>query len=458
MDAPRIIVREQVAAVDSVAGDELAEALAAVPGALLSAEGWDWAIRIGPDRAYSLERIVADVRARRRRRRRRQSLRELSARRDLDDPVIELIDAGERRLSLLDDWSSLALETLRSIPGTRTVEAAGRTEVPLTRWTAAAIRDCVEAHSLRLSPAAARALAELSAPAEAAAALAHTQRADSGAQPEGLSMDPSGAMVVLVPGERLDLMRDFAALPGAKAWGETGRWVAPASPEAARLVRALTANHPDLAIAPEVTRWLDEAPRWIARLDVRPTRDGPLLVMRTRWGEPPAQLGELDGLVRGPEESTAPLSPANLRLLASIRDDEPEVSSTAEFDRALAWLDSNPKARKVPPAELDVVAEGRSRHYEVDGIWDLDAEGAFIAIEASVARRGEHAKADRLPIEAWPADRLARFIRARGLAHDAGRRAGHPRGAGGGRRLRSPHRPLQGPRRRGADRGAHAAS
>ena len=58
----------------------------------------------------------------------------------------------------MDDWHALWVEALRAIPGGRSIEDAGRFEVPLSGWTATEIERAVEGHGLKLSPPASRAL------------------------------------------------------------------------------------------------------------------------------------------------------------------------------------------------------------------------------------------------------------------------------------------------------------
>jgi hypothetical protein len=87
------VVRNGIAPVDVVVGDELAEALSAVPGTVLSVGRMAWAVRIGPERAFSVAQIadrfglVADENS-------RVALGDLVATRDVSRPLVELIDRG----------------------------------------------------------------------------------------------------------------------------------------------------------------------------------------------------------------------------------------------------------------------------------------------------------------------------------------------------------------------------
>ena len=121
---PRLaLAPDGLATLDVVPSGELAAALAAVPGTPIAVSGAAWALRVGPERASSLAQIARrfglriDDRSRLR-------LRELLARRDVARPVVELLDHGQPRLSVLDE-PSLGVEALRSIPGSATHQAAG---------------------------------------------------------------------------------------------------------------------------------------------------------------------------------------------------------------------------------------------------------------------------------------------------------------------------------------------
>jgi hypothetical protein len=58
----RLLVRNGIAALDAVDGADLAEALGAIPGTVVSVRRMAWALRIGPERAYSLAQIVERLR------------------------------------------------------------------------------------------------------------------------------------------------------------------------------------------------------------------------------------------------------------------------------------------------------------------------------------------------------------------------------------------------------------
>ncbi len=385
--------------------DGLTAALDAIPGAPVELRGMAWTRRLGPDRAESLAQILAayelelseSAEA---------GLLELRAARDVDNPVVEVVrDADGAWLSVLEDWQSFALEELRGIPGTRERAAAGRVEVPLTAWTADAIETAVRTHDLRLSPAAQSAMADL---------LGSETPEDPQAEPSSMSvvMDGHGHLVLKAP-PHSELARQFTALAGARAWGDGSRWLVPTSPETARTLRRLADEDPYLTFDKQSLRWLTEAPRWIARIEVERTPRGPEIRMTTRWGDTPAALTDLDGLESRLTDLAAPLTAANVKRLAEIATPEPELTLSPAIANSIEWLTDNPTATEIPPAELDLVAEHGGSRLRVDAIWDEDPENAFLHQEDALLRQHRliNPRSDYFPATAWPPDRLTRFVR-----------------------------------------------
>ena len=412
---PRLVVRSGIAAVDVVPGGALGDALAAVPGTVISVGRMAWAARIGPERAYSIG-LIADRFGLLCDHESRDCLDEIAERRDASRPVVESIDRDDRiSLSILDE-PSLAVETFRSIPGASAREPAGRLEVPLTRWTGGAIRACVDAHRLRLSPAAELALRRaLEAPAREPPASGMMTADETAAS---VTMHGSGAYVVLKAGARAELATAFAALPGAKQQDRHGRrWMLPASPESARDLRGLLGRASAIGVDEPSRQWLREAPRWIARVDVESPDGQPRLTFSTRWGDPPASLDRLGGLSSVGTYRSAELSVANVREIATLRESESELTLGAGAHRALAWVAANPDEETVPRAQLDVAGDHGPSRFVIEPIWDQDVEAAFYAQEAHLLRinANDRAGASELPADAWPSDELARFIRVNGV-------------------------------------------
>jgi len=325
--------------------------------------------------------------------------------------VVELINRDGLWLSLMEDWLSLAVEELRAVPGSRERPHAGRIEVPLTRWTAEPIERTVGSHCLRLSPAAELALREqLPSGHEPSAG-----ELDSGVSEDALvSMDGGGSFLVLAAQPRCALARAFASLPQARAWpGHSGRWLVPPTPDAARALRGLASEHPELTFDAESERWREQAPRWIARLEVDQSGAAPGMRITTRWGQPPPELEELDSLEILAAHRTAPLSTANLRIVARILPSESEVSLAPGIECSLDWLARNPEATTVPAAELDLLEERDGPRLRVDAIWDEEPERAFVAQEMVLLHRHRELSpsATDLPASAWPPETLARFVR-----------------------------------------------
>jgi SWI/SNF-related matrix-associated actin-dependent regulator 1 of chromatin subfamily A len=412
---PRLTVSSGIAAVDTLHSDSLREALTAIPGTIVPVRGMAWAVRIGPERACSLahlaQRFELACGAESRR-----TLDQLTAKRDPARPVVELIERDELRLSVLDE-PSLGVEALRSIPGSAAQAGAGRLEVPLTRWTAGAIAECVEAHALRLSPPAELALREaLATPTAEEVTLSHSDAAgvtigDSDAG--GVTMLQSAAHVVLTAGDRDDLARSFARLPEVRTINrEARRWLLPATPQGARALRELLASDGPLTLDDVSARWLQEAPRWIARAEIDVTGGEPRIALTTRWGEPPPTLVELDGSTTSIAGIMAPLSAANIRVIAALAKSESELTVTGEVDRVIAWLAAHPDEATIPGAELDIQI-GDPARFVVEPVWNPEIEAAFLAQEAHLLRfhRITSPEASELPADAWPTDELARFIR-----------------------------------------------
>ena len=388
----------------------LAEALAAVPGVPL--EGFAWALRIGPDRAASIERVAescglaVDETS-------RAALAELVSRRG-DEPVIELVGGqANPRMSLLEDWPYLWAEELKSVPGTTEVADAGRIEVPLSPWTAATISDVVRTNGLRLSPACELALRDaLEGPG-----APMVSPADDEPPSHDVSIPSAGADVLLCTEPGGPVAAGIAGLPGVRSLGRgLGRWVLPPTPQAARALRKLRERHPDLTLDEASEAWLHEAPRWIAHVEVDALGKAPRLVIGTSWGEPPAALTEsLKKVVHHARRILAPLNPANLRALEAATEREAEVSFSSAAQNAMSWLAENPDALELPPAELDVIQEVDGPRYVMEPVWDERVETEFLAHESSLARKSGRRDTE-LPASGWPPDMLARFIRKHRVA------------------------------------------
>ena len=408
-------VVSNIAVIDTLGPEGLPEALAAIPGTPLRSGDAAWALKLGPERAASLQRVAGafdlglDSES-------EATLSALATQRDPGDPPIEVIcDSEGDWLSLSDDCASLGTEALKAIPGTRSVSAAGRVEVPIATWTRDSIREIVDTYALRLSPPARRALDGSPAP--------ETQEADRSAspgpatdEPASIRLDASGTLLEVHSGGRAELSLAFAGVPSARSWGTgAGGWLLSANRETARAVGTVLGTH-DVDVDDRATRWLEEALRWIARFDVDGGAGAPRIEITTRWGEPTSLEGVSD-LTSTSAGHCAPLSPANLRHLARLAAAEPEVTSSLQFDLCADWLERNPDAAEIPPAELDVAAEGLSEYLTVRPLWSDEAMGALARNEAYLLRqrKSRGRQEPHLPASAWPADTIARLIRAHRL-------------------------------------------
>lgn len=405
-----MVAQGRLVAIKGSLSPSLADALAAIPGLPVKVHGMSWALRVGPDRAASLGR-VAEQHGVEMNDASRQVILQLRSERDVSDPVVEVTTCDGVWLSLMEDWLSLAVEELRAVPGTRARPAAARIEVPLTRWTAEAIERTLRSHGLRQSPA-----AEIALKREMVSQT-QTPVADPGSAYEPrharVWMDDGGFLVLAAPPHD-DLARAFGGLPGARRWAQqTGRWLVPTTPDAARALRRLASDHPELTFDAETERWVEEAPRWIARIDIDRSESRPGMRITTRWGHPPPELEELDSLETRAAHRVAPLSTHNLQVVERVLSSETEVSVASGIENALEWLTKNPAATAVPGAELDLITEPDGMRLSVETIWDEEPESAFVAQELALLRRhrGLSPSAINLPAGAWPAETLARFVR-----------------------------------------------
>ncbi len=397
----RLAVRGGVATLRGEISVAVADAVTAIPGVPMRVDGAGWALRLGPDRAESVARaadalsIPVDAHS-------AQELADMRARRELANPIIEVTtDRAGAWLSLMNDWRTPGIDGLRAVPGGRERPEVARFELPLTPSNATAIDETVRGSGLRLSPAAERALREV---------LVH------GAPEHGrVSMcDGAGyATVTAAPGSPLALA--VGAIPGARSLEQpAGRWLVRATPQSARELRRLGVIHKGMTFDSGSDAWLDEAPEWIARVEIRDTSGHPCLRIVTRWGDPPAELRAIDGF----DLDEAPLTVRSLEVLRHLRGTGHELAFAPAVDRSLAWLERNPGAARIPPAELDLVVEGGVPRLTVDAIADNGAEHAFLLWEASVLRRHRNRvpQADELPAAAWPPDMLARFVTLHGVS------------------------------------------
>ena len=218
-------------------------------------------------------------------------------------------------------------------------------------------------------------------------------------------MEADGSHVVIRAADGSSLVRRTADLPAAHNMGD-GRWLVPATREAARGLREIVAELGALELDPASTLWLEQAPRWIAHASIE-TADEPEITISTRWGDPPERLTTLDGLTQRSGRHHAPLSVENARALAELLTEEKELTTTPEIDATIAWLEARPEASSIPGAELDLVDEAAGPTLVVTAIWDEGAADVFHQHQTALAGPD----GGDPPASAWPPDVLARFIR-----------------------------------------------
>ena len=183
-------------------------------------------------------------------------------------------------------------------------------------------------------------------------------------------MTEDGGLVVLATGDRRELAPVFARVPGARAFGRDGRWLATSSPFIAGKVREIVSEHAGIEVAPEAEAWLAEKPR--PRYDV------------------PEPLPEPERLVQ---------------LEAPV---EPEATLAALTPLAVDNATSDEPALPAEPGVLDVAT--------VDGVTTLvvtpDPSARFAGQAAGqlAMYRRKYPGAAALPYDAWPAGSLETLV------------------------------------------------
>lgn len=204
-------------------------------------------------------------------------------------------------------------------------------------------------------------------------------------------MSEDGALVVLAIGDRQELTSVFATVPGARAWGQRGTWLATSSPFIAGKLRAILGEHDGIEVAPDVQAWLEAKPR--------PQFEVPVVV------EPEA----FEELEVEPAAAPAAVEPEP--------EPEPDVPVAAEPDASLAALrplrgpnaaGDEPEPAPATPGLLDVTT--------TDGVTTLvatsDPSGRFAGQSAGqlAMYRRRHPGATTLPYDAWPATALEQIV------------------------------------------------
>jgi SWI/SNF-related matrix-associated actin-dependent regulator 1 of chromatin subfamily A len=144
-------VHDGVAYIASPMDESLRATLRAIPGRF-----WDkglrmWTIRLGPDRAESVARLVASFPAFRAETETLSQLDRYRALRDLSHPGIEsVLPRDQWCLSLCADWNHPIVDELGQRPGALPYRAVGRICVPISTATAEDLRAIVDRYGIRL--------------------------------------------------------------------------------------------------------------------------------------------------------------------------------------------------------------------------------------------------------------------------------------------------------------------
>jgi hypothetical protein len=242
----------------------------------------------------------------------------------------------------------------------------------------------------------------------------HNQRrpeippADTSAERASIEFGESEDAVVLTLGARRDLLGEFALVPGARAWGRTGRWLVAANPTTAKRLREITGRNPGIVVSDAVHAWLSDAARWSGTLTIELLDGEPNIVAHTRSGDTP------EALTHGP----VPLTPASLRAVSDAITDHPDATMSGELAAARTWLASYPHADRIPAAELSVEAKRGVATLVVEPIWNAAAPTAFRARTDPMLRLHRHddPNATVLPVDVWTAEQLAALIGEQRLA------------------------------------------
>ena len=331
----------------------------------------------------------------------------------LRNPHPQLVVQG-RLVALKGDLPAPLADALAAIPGVPVAVHGMSWALRVGPDRAHSLMRVAERHGVEMSDAARHALAALC-----------SERGLSEPVVEVTTRD--GAWLSLMEDWLSLAFEELRAVPGGRARPAAARVEVPLTRSTADAIARTVASH-RLRLSPAAELALEEiastgtappgheeAPRWIARIEVDRSGSAPGMRITTRWGDPPPQLAELDSLVARAADRVAPLTPGNLQLLGQVLAGEPEASAAPAIEKALDWLARNPAASVVPPAELDLLDEPEGARLSVEAIWDEGPAGAFAEQEAALLRRSSSDRA-HLPAEAWPSHALARFIRLHGVA------------------------------------------
>ncbi len=232
-------------------------------------------------------------------------------------------------------------------------------------------------------------------------------------------MQPDGGHALVHAPTRTEMARAQRRISPALG-RRSGAWTLPCTPGSARDLRRPAAYVGSVEVDTPSRRWLEEAPRWIAR---------------RRWSPPPRErcwllreVGRAAGRARrvrgtnGPWDSPSRADhPRQRRGLARSHRGEREPTFASAVAAANGWNEGNPDAHDIPGAILDLVDDETGPHLHHRGDLGRGGGGRFRAA------RGNHppgSSAHELPAAAWPTDILARFMRNRGSSRPRRRRRG----------------------------------
>ena len=211
--------------------------------------------------------------------------------------------------------------------------------------------------------------------------------------------------------------RDCQRIHAARAAGG-----ASPTPEVARALRAMLHELEGVSIDAATATWLEEAPRWIAQIDIEKSGDEPILRFTTRWGSP------LRGRRLERVRASVPMrrrSPRERRRRRGL-EHEPEITLSTAAERAFEWWRQHPHAQEIPAAELDVAETSDGAWLEVEPIWDTEPEAAFVQQEMLLCRGSR-------PHGSTPPDNSLAAVGDRTLPATLARQL-HARGGPAGRR------------------------
>jgi SWI/SNF-related matrix-associated actin-dependent regulator 1 of chromatin subfamily A len=166
-----------------------------------------------------------------------------------------------------------------------------------------------------------------------------------------------------------ELNAEIKRLPGRRFDWEDRRWLVPADRRLGSVVLELFARHRWLEISEEVRNWVDTFAGWFGAVTATESRDGPVFMVATVGGTPPAALVEHsfdDG-----EDLLLPMTADSVRLLEEF--DGAELDEPAERCAELVLAGETP-----PAATLELaIDDAGEKELQLHALWGVRVRERF---------------------------------------------------------------------------------